>query len=190
MSQNVEIRWDWADTKVHPAVRYPSLWVSGTTDVQKSPLIGMVDSFNPRIVTPKEVINSLSDGNQGMVSKFPEYYIDITCKPFGEGYELLLACQNGDRYFDVILLPLSNYTDEDDVVEVGQPDAAWGPLKEVFIGCKILNSNERYSMGTTPTVTFSCRGLRFALNDTTFGNGRLGRSYTRDEIHGLEENPS
>ena len=27
MSQQINIKWDWGDTKVHPAIRYPSSWV-------------------------------------------------------------------------------------------------------------------------------------------------------------------
>lgn len=187
MAENINIKWDWSDSKVHPAVRYPSTWVQDVDDTETSPLIGMIDSFNPRIVTPKDVVSSINDGNQGMVSKHPEYYIDITCKPFGEAYDLLLAAQNGDRYFDVILLPIDNYISAD-TKEVGQPTGAWGPQKEVFVGCKITNLTERYAMGTNPTTTFSARGLRFALRDVEFGDGKKGRTYTRDQIPGLGTN--
>jgi len=185
MAANIDIPWDWADTKVHPAVKYPSTWVADPTDADTEVLVGMIDSFNPRINTPKDIINSLNDSNQGMVSKPPEYTLDITCKPYGDGFDILLACQNGDRYFDIVLTPLENYTDSDAVVEVQQPTAAWGPIKEVFIGCKIISSADRYTMGTVPTVTFSIKALRFALRDVEFGNGRLGRRYTRAEIPGL-----
>ena len=184
MSENISIEWYWADVKIHPAIRYPRVWVSGTTDTESATIFGMFKSFNPRIVTPKDVINSINDYNQGMVSKPPEYYVDITCNPYGEAYNLLLAAQNGDRYFDVILLPLADQINED-AKEVGQPDGAWGPEKEVFIGCKVLNLNERYAMGAEPTVTFACRALRFALQDLEFGNGTKGRTYTKAQIPGL-----
>ena len=187
MAENINIKIDWADTKVHPAIRYPSSWVDDVDDTEATPLIGMIDSFSPRIVTPKDVISSLNDGNQGFVSKHPEYYIDITCKPHGEGYNMLLACQNGDRYFDIILLPIDNYINAD-AKEVGQPAAAWGPQKEVFAGCKVTNMAERYAMNSVPTTTFSCRALRFSLQDVEFGDGKKGRTYTRSEIPGLGTN--
>lgn len=180
------VQWDWADTKVHPAIQYPSTWISGAEDDDNDPAIEMVDAFNPRIVTPKDPIHSLNDYNQGFVSKPPEYYVDITCKPYGAGYELLLACQNGDRYFDIILQPL-NATDNE-AAEVGQPAGAWAPGYEVYKGCKVTNLSERYAYGTQPTVTFTCRALRFVLaegqDQTEFGNGKQGR--TAAEIQGLE----
>ena len=123
--------------------------------------MGGIESFNPRMSTPKDVVNSISDYNQGMVSKPPEYYIDITCKPYGTGYEVLLACQQGDRYFDVILQPMKNYETNQPQAEVGNPASPWAPGYTVFQGCKIVDTSERYSMGTAPTVTFSCRALRF-----------------------------
>ncbi len=175
------VKYDWTDAHVHPAIRYPSVWISGASETIDA-VIGLVDSFNPRRVTPKDVINSLSDHNQGFVSKPAEYYIDITTKPFGEGYEMLLACQNGDRYFDIILAPAEQF----DAQLVGNAAAglnsAWKPGYEVFIGCKVLDNSERYAMGVVPTVTFSCRALRFVWGEgqdaKKFGDGLLGRQMT------------
>lgn len=189
MSQQLNVNWDWADTKVHPAIRYPSSWVEGAPASGSENVIAMIDSFNPRIVTPKDVVHSLSDYGQGFVSKPPEYYIDITCKPFGNGYEALLACQNGDRYFDVVLAPLSNWKEGIENTEVGQPTGAWAPGLEVFIGCKVTNLTERYAMGVNPTITFSCRALRFAWGEgdakNTVGDGWLGRTTSSSQL-GLE----
>jgi hypothetical protein len=188
MSQIPNIKWDWGDTKVHPAIGYPSTWVGGTND---NTVFGMLKSFNPRIVTPKDVIHSINDYNQGFVSKPPEYYVDVTCSPYGDAYTMLVACLNGDRYFDVILAPVTDYAAEDVSEQlVGQPAAAWGPVLEVFNGCKITDLNERYALGTEPTVTFTCRALRFTLSingaNQTFGDGFSGRTKT-DVILGLAE---
>ncbi len=184
-SELSSVQWDWGDNKVHPAIQYPSTWMTNVQDdADNDPAIAMVDSFNPRIVTPKDPIHSLNDYNQGFVSKPAEYYVDITCKPFGDGYKLLLACQNGDRYFDIILVPLN----ETQAASVGLNGSAWAPKYEVYKGCKVTNLSERYAMGTAPTVTFTCRALRFALeegnNQREFGNGKLGRTY--ETIPGLE----
>lgn len=185
MSQQINVKWDWADTKVHPAIRYPSSWIEGGNASGSEKIIAMVDSFNPRINTPKDVINSLNDYGQGMTSKPPEYFIDITCKPFGDGYSALLGCQNGDRFFDIVLAPLADYgiTDQS---EVGQPSGAWAPELVVFEGCKVLSSNERYSYGNVPTVTFSCRSLRYAWgegqNQVRVGNGLLGRTTSSTDL--------
>lgn len=181
MSEITSITWDWGDTKVHPAIQYPSTWV-GATAPEKT-VFGMLKSFNPRIVTPKDVINSINDYNQGFVSKPPEYYVDLTCSPYGEAYNILLSCLNGDRYFDVVLAPITDYaTASVEQGSVGQPDAAWGPIYEVFKGCKITDLNERYALGTEPTVTFTCRALRFTLSidgaTKEFGNGFSGRTTT------------
>ena len=186
MSEEVNLKWDWAYSKVHPAIRYPSEWVEDVDDSDIEKVIAMIDSFNPRTVTPKDVINSLNDYNQGMVSKPPEYYFDITTKPYGEGYDKLLKCMNGDRYFDIVLAPISNWKSPDETKEIGQPDSAWGPQYEVYIGCKITNENSRYSMGVNPTSTFSCRALRFVLGEgqdaKEFGNGYQGRSMTASTL--------
>ena len=190
MSVHENVAWDWGDTKVHPAIQYPSSWVSGgdasTTGLAQ--VVGMIKSFNPRITTPKDVINSLNDYNQGFVSKPPEYYVDLTLAPYGTAYEQLLACLNGDRYFDVVLAPITDYGVTLEGIEVGQPPAAWGPVYEVFRGCKITDLNERYAMGTEPTVTFTCRALRFAWgagdSRKEFGNGYAGRTIT-DTLLGL-----
>lgn len=186
MSEFQSIQWDWADTKVHPAVRYPSTWVSGTDPTVGDKVIGMVKSFNPRVTTPKDVINSLNDYNQGFVSKPPEYYIDITCSPYGAGYETLLACLNGDRYFDIVLAPITDYDISEENVAVAQPTGAWGPELEVFKGCKATDMNERYAMGTEPTVTFTCRALRFAWKPgdvrKEFGNGYAGRVMSDEDL--------
>ena len=187
MSEMVNIQWDWADTKVHPAIGYPSTWIGGTS---VDTLFGMLKSFNPRIVTPKDVIHSINDYNQGFVSKPPEYYIDLTCSPYGEAYNIMMSCLNGDRYFDVVLAPVTNYTPETtaEATNVGQPTASWGPVLEVFKGCKITDLNERYALGTEPTVTFTCRALRFSLSidgvSQMFGNGFSGRTMT-DDLLGL-----
>ena len=184
-SELSSVQWDWADTKVHPAIQYPSSWINDPDTDDNDPAIAMVDSFNPRIVTPKDPIHSLNDYNQGFVTKPPEYYVDITCKPFGAGYELLLACQNGDRYFDVILVPME---DNESAVVVGTPKHAWAPQYEVYKACKVTNLSERYAMGTAPTVTFTCRALRFVLDEgnaqVEFGNGKKGRTYAT--IPGLQ----
>lgn len=185
MSQQTTVKWDWADTKVHPAIRYPSSWVEDAPASGSEKIIAMIDSFNPRINTPKDVISSLNDGNQGFVSKFPEYFIDITCKPYGDGYTSLLGCQNGDRFFDIIMAPLANYGTTDES-EVGQPSGAWAPELVVFEGCKVLSSNERYAYGVTPTVTFSCRALRYAWKEgqdqVRVGNGLLGRTTSSSDL--------
>lgn len=189
MSEQINIQWDWGDTKVHPAVGYPSTWVGGTN---VKTVFGMLKSFNPRIVTPKDVINSINDYNQGFVSKPPEYYIDLTCAPYGDAYDILLACLNGDRYFDIVLAPITDYTAEGVAEQdnVGQPTTSWGPILEVFNGCKTTDLNERYALGTEPTVTYTCRALRFTLSmvgaNQTFGNGFKGRT-TTDAILGLAE---
>lgn len=189
MSEQIKIQWDWGDTKVHPAVGYPSTWVGGTN---VKTVFGMLKSFNPRIVTPKDVIHSINDYNQGFVSKPPEYYIDLTCAPYGDAYMIMLSCLNGDRYFDIILAPITDYVDKaiKERGNVGQPDVAWGPVLEIFKGCKITDLNERYALGTEPTVTFTCRALRFTLSindvDRTFGNGFSGRTMT-DSLLGLAE---
>ena len=186
MSVIENVQWDWADTKVHPAVQYPSSWISGATTGASAQIVGQIKSFNPRITTPKDVINSLNDYNQGFVSKPPEYYVDLTCAPFGTAYEILLGCLNGDRYFDVVLAPVTDYGVTAEENQVGQPDAAWGPIFEVFKGCKITDLNERYAMGTEPTVTFTCRALRFAWgsgdNRKEFGNGYAGRTITDQKL--------
>ena len=57
MSEEVNVKWDWADSKVHPAIRYPSEWVEDVDDSDIEKVIAMIDSFNPRTVTPKDVIN-------------------------------------------------------------------------------------------------------------------------------------
>lgn len=178
------IKYDWADPHVHPAVRYPSVWVSGAgTGIDA--VIGVVKSFNPRVSTPKDVIHSLGDYNQGMVSKPPEYYVDITCSPFGTGYEVLMACQNGDRYFDVVLAPAEDFGGTTGNIAVGR-QSSWAPEYEVFIGCKVVDHTERYAIGTEPTVTFSCRALRFAYGQGTdrkeFGNGNLGRAMSDSNL--------
>jgi len=183
MSEFVSIQWDWGDTKVHPAIQYPSTWIAGSVGSAKT-VFGMLKSFNPRIVTPKDVIHSINDYNQGFVSKPPEYYVDLTCSPYGDAYDILLACLNGDRYFDVVLAPVTDYTAEgiDEQDQIGQPAAAWGPVFEIFKGCKITDLNERYAFGTEPTVTFTCRALRFTLSIDgvlkEFGNGFSGRTIT------------
>ncbi len=185
MSEQINVQWDWGDTKVHPAVGYPSSWVGGTN---VKTLFGMLKSFNPRIVTPKDVIHSINDYNQGFVSKPPEYYIDLTCSPYGDAYNMMLACLNGDRFFDVVLAPITDYTAEgvSEQISVAQPAAAWGPVLEVFKGCKITDLNERYALGTEPTVTFTCRALRFTLSingaNQEFGNGFGGRTITDDTL--------
>lgn len=184
MSEQINIQWDWGDTKVHPAVGYPSTWV-GATNLPT--VFGMLKSFNPRIVTPKDVIHSINDYNQGFVSKPPEYYIDLTCAPYGDAYKIMLSCLNGDRYFDVVLAPITDYTlPTVEQGNVGQPLTAWGPAKEVFKGCKITDLNERYALGTEPTVTFTCRALRFTLSidgtDKTFGNGFNGRTMSDPDL--------
>ena len=186
MSELTNIQWDWGDTKVHPAIGYPSSWVGGSS---AKTVFGMLKSFNPRIVTPKDVIHSINDYNQGFVSKPPEYYIDLTCAPYGDAYKIMLSCLNGDRYFDVILSPVTDYSPASEAGSVGQPTASWGPALEVFKGCKITDLNERYALGTEPTVTFTCRALRFTLSvddvNRTFGNGFSGRTMA-DSLLGLE----
>lgn len=189
MSEFAQVKWDWADTKVHPAVRYPSSWVSGGQDSGAEDPISMVKSFNIRISTPKDVAGSYNQANQGFITKHPEYYVDITCNPYGDGYERLLSCMNGDRYFDVVLAPITNYmTDPSESTEVGQPSVAWGPTLEVMKACKVLDLNERYNMGTEPTVTFSCRALRFVWDEgqyrREFGDNIMGRTM-KDEDLGL-----
>lgn len=180
-------KWDWADSKVHPAVRYPSVWVgiTGTADT----VIGMVDSFNPRKSTPHDAIHSLSEHNQGFATRPVEYTIDITTKPFGDGFKILEACQNGDRYFDIVLQPIDQYTaatTDDETGSLGNNPSAWGPGYEVFIGCKVNDNAQRYAIGTVPTVTFTCQGLRFSLSsgltNESFGDGYIHRTLSDSDI--------
>jgi hypothetical protein len=188
-------QYDWADLRVHPGVKYPSAWV-GVTAVPIA--IGMVDSFTPRKTTPHDIIDSLNDHNQGMSTKAARYTVDVTVKPFGSGFEILQACQNGDRYFDVVLQPLADYAGAPSQVtglnprdSAGEPTSNWGPGSEVFIGCKVNDSSERFSIGTVPTVTFSCSALRFKYGSTNkeFGNGYQNR-LTTDDALGLPTAPS
>lgn len=189
MAEFESIQWDWGDTKVHPAVQYPSTHIELASSAEKT-VVGMLKSFNPRIVTPKDVINSINDYNQGFVSKPPEYYVDLTCNPYGDAYNILLACLNGDRYFDIVLAPVTDYTTAAEQLLVGQPEAAWGPIFEVFKGCKATDFNERYALGTEPTVTYTCRALRFSwgagADKKEFGNGFAGRTMA-DITLGLED---
>ncbi|MBD3352110.1 MAG: hypothetical protein GF364_11540 [Candidatus Lokiarchaeota archaeon] len=185
MSSFVQNKWTWKDTEVHPAVRYPSSWTNETPG--DAALVNMVKNFNLRISTPKDVAGSYNEANQGFISKHPEYYVDITCNPYGDGYATLLACMNGDRYFDVVLQDIGNYkTDPTENEEVGLPTGAWGPTYEVFEGCKVIDLNERYAMGTEPTVTFSCRALRFSWkespNTQKVGNAVDGMYKSDDDL--------
>ena len=181
------VKWDWADSKVHPAVRYPSAWV-GTAGQPK--IIGLIDSFAPRKTTPHDAIHSLSEHGQGFASRPGEYIVEITTKPFGDGFDILQACQNGDRYFDIILQPLDEYEGitEEQTEGLGNNPSAWSPGYEVFIGCKVNDEGERYAVGTVPTVTFTCQALRFQLGDTdpvVVGDGFTHRTYTDTKL-GLE----
>ncbi len=77
-----QVKWDWADSKVHPAVRHPSAWVGGST---VTTVIGLVDSFTPRKTTPHDPIHSLSEHGQGFSTRPAEYTVEVTTKPFGIG---------------------------------------------------------------------------------------------------------
>ena len=68
---------------------------------------------------------------------------------------------------------------------MGNNPSAWAPGYEVFIGCKINDMTERYSIGTVPTVTFTCQALRFQLGDVpniVMGDGYKHRTYTDDQL--------
>ena len=86
-----------------------------------------------------------------------------------------------------LLQPIEDYagiTDEDDS-GLGNNPSAWGPGYEVFVGCKINDMTERYAIGTTPTVTFTCQALRFQLGDSpliVMGDGYTNRTYTDEQL--------
>ena len=56
-----DIKGDWHDLAVVPAVRYPSTWVAGASAGSIDVVIATVESFNPRISTPGEIIDSLNN---------------------------------------------------------------------------------------------------------------------------------
>lgn len=178
--------YTWDDSKVHPAVRYPA---GGTTTGSKSEtLIAMVDTFNPRTTTPKNVIHSLNSHNQGLADLPHEYYVDITCKPYGSGYAILSQCQHNNRYFDILLQPLadstsSSYTGNENI---GLQDDAWSPGLEVYGRAKVIDKSESYAKESdVPSVTFNCRAMRkisFDESDVEYGDGQTERTRSDTEI--------
>lgn len=181
-------KYTWDDSKVHPAVRYPAAAdISDEENVPDSTLIAMVDSFNPRTTTPKNVIHSLNSHNQGMADLPHEYYVDITCKPYGSGYAILSQCQHNNRYFDILLQPLGDIDSEYSGHEgVGLQEEAWGPALEVYARVKVVDKSENYAKESDiPSVTFNCRAMRKASFDDTnieYGDGQTERTQADDDI--------
>jgi len=191
-----DVPYDWSDAKLVPAISYPSTWVTDATNAAQERVMAMIESFNPRTSTPKDIIDSINNHNQGTVKKPKRFTFDVVTLPYGKAFELLQMCQLGDRYFDIILAPAENFeeapiTDDGDV---GQPDNTWATELAVFKGAQVIDKAERYAVGTKPTITFSCIAMRYVFNKLSqqkkveIGAGYIGaqQSDTKLGINSLD----
>ena len=168
---------DWSDAAVVPAIRYPSVFL-GSTDLSGDFVFASVESFDPGRSTPGLIVDSLNNHNMGNIEQPSRYTCNLVCLPTGKAFELINECSNGRRYFDLILAPAS-YFDVPTIDEsVGDVENAWGIGKAVFVGCKVRDTRERYSVNGKPTVTFSCTAMRYSMGEgdsrIEIGNGRSG----------------
>jgi len=186
-------QYDWSDAKLVNAVSYPSSWVASPSGTNQERVMGMVESINPRVSTPFDIIDSINNHNQGTVKKQARFTLDIVTLPYGKGFELLQMCQNGSRYFDITLAPAANFEDDPTAQDgnVGQPTNTWATELAVFKGCKVIDKAERYAIGAKPTVTFSCIAMRYVGNKLSaakkveIGTGFSGPQKTDTEL-GIE----
>ena len=180
MSAWKEVNIDWSDAKVVPAIRYPSAWIGSDSESTQSKEIvfATVESFNPRASTPGDILDSLNNHNQGNLERPARYTFDIVVMPYGDGFDLITKCQNGRRYFDLILMAAEDFDGtQDPSKDVGLPTTPWSPVRVVFEGCKVRDQNHRYSTGGKPLVTFSCTALRYRFNQSTAVNIQLGSGF-------------
>lgn len=183
MSWN-QVKADWSDSEVIPAIRYPSTWIN-SDDESVDYVFTTIESFNPRKETPGDIMDSLNNHNMGNIEMPARYTIDIVTFPRGKGYDLLNKCQNGRRYFDLVLMQAdsfdSNLTPN---TNVGKPTGVWNHIRTVFKACKVRSSDERYAVGAKPTVTFNCTALRYVFDQGLDGGVDLGDgiiSVTKDD---------
>lgn len=162
MSWN-QITVDWSDSEVVPAIRYPSLWIS--SDILVDYVFASIESVNPGREFPGEIIDSLNNHNMGNIEQPARFTLELACFPHGKAFDLLHKCAMGRRYFDVVLAPADSF--DANLLpngNIGQPQNAWNPVKEVYKAVKVRRISERYSIGTKPLVTFTCTALRFVFN--------------------------
>lgn len=177
---------DWSDAEMIPAIRYPSVWVS--TDQNVDHVFATIETFSVAKSTPGDIIDSLNNHNMGNVEKPARYTVDMTLMPHGKGYDLANKCQNGRRYFDIVMAPADAFDQNIDVDgNVGNVTDVWNHVRAVLVACKIRDNTERYVIGGKPTVTFSCTALRYVFDQgedggITLGNGYKGTTATDTEL--------
>lgn len=181
MSAWKDVKIDWSDAKVVPAIRYPSVWIGTDSDTTKTQEIvfATIESFNPRASTPGDIIDSYNNHNQGNVERPARYTMDLVVMPYGDGFKLIHKMQAGRRYFDIVLARAEDHDSSQDASDdVGLPtQKAWALVRVVFVGCKVRDQNQRYSIGAKPLVTFSCTALRYTFNESQAVNIQLGSGF-------------
>jgi len=186
MSWN-QIDFDWSDSEVVPAIRYPSLRMSADATVDY--VFASVENINPSREYPGDIIDSLNNHNMGNIEKPARFTFEVSTIPYGKAFDLLHKCSIGRRYFDIVLAP-ADYFDVQLTPDsnVGKPTNAWNPGKTLFKGCKVRRISERYAIGTKPLVTFSCTALRYGMDQASngtmveIGNGVKDLSVTDSEL--------
>lgn len=170
------VQADWSDAEMVPAIRYPSTRVS--TDTSVDYVFATIETFNISKSTPGNIIDSLNNHNMGNVELPAKYTFDMSLMPVGKAYDLANKCQNGRRYFDIVMMPANAFDSSiDPSANVGTPENVWNHVRAVLKGCKIRDNAERYSVGGKPLVTFSCTALRYVFDQGEDGGIELGNGY-------------
>lgn len=185
------VKADWTDAAVIPAIRYPSAWLdNANAEELEDQVFAVIDNFSIGDSTPGEINDSLNNQNMGNIEQPARYTSEITVFPTSDAFKLMKYVQNGRRYFDLVFMPASNFEGADAITGLSA-QGVWGLEKQVHVGCKVRDADQRYAIGTKPTVTFSCTALRSNvkasedISSLGFGDGHAYGN-TSDEDLGIK----
>jgi len=193
MSEGFKLTHDysWEDVKMTFAVVYPSQFL-GEPAVTKTRYIVGIERVTPRTESPHDPVDSIQEYNQGLITKQKRYSFTATTKERGSGFEMLMALQEADRYFDLVIAPEA--TLHDGSFEISTDKKLWTLVETMYVGCKVNSSSATYEIADIPRRDFDCVGLRskYQMWDATgmkniiFGDGNVGPSQSDFDL-GLTE---
>lgn len=180
--------YSWGDTRMTFCIKYPSEKDSLDTGTEVKHYIVGIERVVPRTESPHDPIDSIQEYNQGLRTRQKRYFFTLTTKEKGSGFVMLMALQEGDRYFDIVIAP-------DTVVRAGTLAIAttkqlWGLVKAMYVGCKVNGSSATYEIADIPRRDFDGIAIRVGYDmwddsgmiGELFGDGFSGPAKTDAEL--------
>jgi len=145
---------------------------------QRGIAVAVIDQVTKSESTPKKIIDSITQFNQGAVDLPHRYSFTLRIRQNCDAWEALAWLMYNDRYFHL------DIAEEEGGGNENQPEQAkWLPILELLKFCKVEGHSDTIVTDDIPVSVFRCIALRRGM--ASIGQGKLfgaGVHFSDDDV--------